>query len=147
MLVGVAPAARRHQMPLRHSERRVTVVRSSCNPLQSANGLKTGQGDQVLAYIEEHLDASLPAIELATLIGLSSCHFCRAFKIRFGLPPHAHVLQRRIERAKSLMLAEEDHSLAEIALACGLSDQSHLSRVFRRLLGDTPKAWRTRQLN
>jgi AraC-like DNA-binding protein len=115
--------------------------------LQSFNGLKTWQGNRVLAHIEEHLDRSLPTIELATLIGLSSSHFCRAFKVRFGLPPHAYVLHKRLECAKSLMLAGEDYPLAEIALACGLSDQSHLSRVFRRFVGDSPKAWRKRQLN
>ncbi len=147
LFAGAATAGRRHRMPFRHSGRPVVVARLSCGQLKPSHGLKSWQGDQVLAHIEEHLDRSLPAVELAALIGLSSSHFCRAFKVRFGLPPHAYVLQRRIAHAKSLMLAREDFSLAEIALSCGLSDQSHLSRVFRRIVGDTPKAWRTRQLN
>jgi AraC-like DNA-binding protein len=145
LLVSVAASARHHQMPLRRPERPMAPVGLSLNQIPFSSGLNAWQGNRALAHIEEQLDSPLPAIELAALIELSSSHFCRAFKVRFGLPPHAYVLQRRIERAKSLMLAREDHPLAEIALTCGLSDQSHLSLVFRRFVGEAPKAWRTRQ--
>ena len=48
---------------------------------------------------------------------------------------------RRMERAKTLMLTTRD-SLCQIALACGLCDQSHLNRLFRRVVGTSPWAWR-----
>ena len=35
-----------------------------------------------------------------------------------------------------------DAPLSEIALDCGLADQAHLSRLFRRIVGETPRAWR-----
>jgi AraC family transcriptional regulator len=112
---------------------------------RASQGLSADECRRVLAHIEEGLDGSLPAIQLAGVIRLSSRHFYRAFKVRFGMTLHTYVLQRRIKRAKSLMLAKRQLPLAEIALICGLSDQSHLSRVFRRLVGETPKAWRTRK--
>ncbi len=111
-----------------------------------AGGLASWRANRVLAHVEQHLDGPLRSDALAALAGLSTGHFIRAFKARFGLPPHAYVLQRRIERAKGLMLATEDRRLAQIALICGLADQAHLSRVFRRFVGETPNAWRARQL-
>jgi AraC-like DNA-binding protein len=142
---NAATAARHHQMPPRGSERPITSVKLGRNGIQSCGGPGAWQAERVLAHIEEQIDSPLPVIELAALVELSSSHFCRAFKVRYGLPPHAYVLQRRIERAKRLMLAKEDLPLAEIALTSGLSDQSHLSRVFRRFVGETPKAWRTQR--
>ena len=106
-------------------------------------GLAVWQAKRVLAEIEARLDASIRVAELAATVRLSSSYFCRAFKMSFGLPPHAYVMQMRVERAKRLML-ESATPLAEIALSCGLSDQAHLSRMFRQIAGESPNAWRRR---
>jgi AraC family transcriptional regulator len=81
---------------------------------------------------------------LATSFDISVGHFCRAFKCTFGMPARSWILQRRIELAEGLMLTK-DASLSEIALSCGMSDQSHFTRVFRRLVGETPSSWRQTQ--
>jgi AraC-like DNA-binding protein len=104
--------------------------------------LMAWQADRVLAHIEMQLETSLRAQELAALTRLSSSHFCHAFKVSFGVSPHAYVLRRRVERAKRLMVSAEAAPLADIALSCGLADQAHLSRVFRKLVGESPSAWR-----
>lgn len=147
LLKSGAACTCRHQVSLRRLERPMAIARLSRNPRQSFSGLNASQGNRVLAHIEQHLNGALPAVELATVLRLSSSHFSRAFKVRFGIPPHAYVLLRRIELAKTLMLANAGRPLADVALACGLSDQSHLARVFRRHVGETPRAWRKRQLN
>jgi AraC-like DNA-binding protein len=54
-------------------------------------------------------------------------------------------VQRSIEKAQRLMLLTDD-PLAQIALDCGLADQAHLSRWFRRLIGVSPAAWRKQRL-
>ncbi len=108
----------------------------------ASGGLKAWQVDRVLAYIETHIETSLLATELAALARLSGSYFFRAFKISFGQSPHAYILSRRVACAKRLMMSADPPSLAEIALCCGLADQAHLSRVFRRLVGETPGAWR-----
>jgi AraC-like DNA-binding protein len=79
--------------------------------------------------------------ELSTLAGLSSSHFQRAFKDSVGRTPCSYVSQLRIERSK-LMMRDTTQSLSQIALACGFSDQSHLSRLFRKCVGATPTQWR-----
>ena len=84
--------------------------------------------------------------DLAAHLCLSYTHFGRSFRVSFGLSPHRYVMHRRIELAQTLMLTTPA-DLSEIALTCGMSDQSHLTRVFRRIVGDTPRAWRRRRLS
>jgi len=63
------------------------------------------------------------------------------FKSAFGVPPHTYVLRRRIEVAQGLMLTTCE-PLSSIALACGMSDQSHFTKTFYRIVGETPNSWR-----
>jgi AraC-like DNA-binding protein len=79
--------------------------------------------------------------ELAALCGRSRSHFIRAFKQSTGMPPHRWLMMQRIKRAKDL-LRETNTPIAEIALTCGFSDQSHLTRVFSKAFGIGPGAWR-----
>jgi len=104
-------------------------------------GLAPWQMRRLTHYIDTHLQDALGIPVLAAIARLSPAHFCRAFKVSFGRTPHSYVLHRRLECAQRLMLTTEA-SLAQIALDCGLFDQAHLSRVFRRATGTTPNAWR-----
>jgi AraC-like DNA-binding protein len=108
----------------------------------SAGSLAPWQAKRVLAYIEANLETPLRASDLAAATRLSVGHFSRAFRITFGQPPHAWVMTRRVEKAKQLILLEDPVPLTEIARRCGLSDLAHLSRVFRKLVGYGPAAWR-----
>ena len=124
---------------------RAVLARGRVGPLcRARQGLATWQTERVLAYIEARLDMPLRAAELATVTRLSLSHFSRCFKVTVGQAPHEYVLRRRVERAKRLMLSDDAVSLAEIALRCGLSDQAHLSRVFRRFVAESPGAWQRR---
>lgn len=106
-----------------------------------AGGLARWQMIRLAGYVEAHLDQPIVQKALASQLRLSSGHFARAFKQSFGRTAHTYVMERRIERAKGLMLRTAT-PLCEIALSCGLSDQAHFSRVFRRVVGSTPLAWR-----
>ena len=106
-------------------------------------GLAPWQKRKVRNCIENGLEGPLPVEDLAKLASLSSSHFCRAFKKSFGEPPHAYVIRLRVERARTLMLNTSE-SLSQIALSCGLVDQAHLCRCFRRVTGTTPGVWRRR---
>jgi AraC family transcriptional regulator len=92
-------------------------------------------------YIDAHLAKRILVSDLSTLLQRSEAHFARAFKRTFGVGPHAYVLQRRIEKARQLMLTT-DEALIDIALACGMNDQAHLCKLFRQMTGQTPAAWR-----
>jgi AraC-like DNA-binding protein len=107
-------------------------------------GLAPWQRARITSYVDANLAKRLSTAELAALVRLSTSHFRRAFKASLGCSPHEYVIQCRIARAKTLML-ETGISLAQIALECGLADQAHLSRLFRRRVGISPSAWRRGQ--
>ncbi len=89
----------------------------------------------------ERLGEDLSLREPAAACGLSPGYFARAFKQSMGTPPHRWLLLQRVLRAKSL-LREVERPLADIAAACGFSDQSHFTRVFTSIAGASPGAWR-----
>jgi AraC family transcriptional regulator len=104
-------------------------------------GLSRAQRQLLNQYFEENLDRNLSLAELAGVVQLSVFHFTRKFRTEFGCPPHAYVTHKRIERAKA-QLARRDIPLKVVAANCGFSDQSHMTRLFRRLLGATPAEYR-----
>jgi AraC-like DNA-binding protein len=104
-------------------------------------GLAPWRIRRLRGFVEEHLSQSIRITDLSRVVGLSVPHFARAFGLSFGEPPHLYVIQRRLVRARHLMLTTE-MVLSEIALACGFNDQAHLCRLFRRYIGTTPAAWR-----
>lgn len=103
--------------------------------------LAAWQARRSVDYIEQHLGTKLTTEEIAAAIGLSKSHFSRAFKSTLGSSPMAYVAARRVERAKHLIVGSVE-SLAVVALECGFADQSHLNRLFRRVVGVTPGQWR-----
>ena len=104
-------------------------------------GLAGWQLRRVTAHVDTHLQGPIFTSTRAEIAQLSTGHFCRAFKVSTGETPHGYVVRQRIRRAQLLMRDTQD-TLSEIACACGLSDQAHLTRLFRRLVGTTPLAWR-----
>jgi AraC family transcriptional regulator len=96
---------------------------------------------RVIEYIEEHLDGNLSLEAMAAEVEISPVYLARAFKAAIGQSPHRYVLGRRIDRAKEL-LRNTEMPVIDVALAAGLSSQSHLSYWFRRYLGVTPAAYR-----
>jgi AraC family transcriptional regulator len=110
-------------------------------PRLASSGLTRNQARRVLDYIESDLGRHLTLVELAGVAGLSLHHFAHMFKRTLGLSPHQYVLERRVERAKTLM-RETHASLAEISLETGFSSQSHFTSAFCRLAGATPTQFR-----
>ena len=96
---------------------------------------------RVLLYIEANLENRIRNSDLAAVACLSVFYFNGVFRTTVGHSPHDYVIRRRVERAKHLMLST-DKTLAEIAAECGLTDQPHFTRLFRRFVGESPAAWR-----
>jgi AraC family transcriptional regulator len=103
-------------------------------------GLAAWQQRAVTSYIAEHLAEPISLASLAELVGLSTYHFCRAFKQSVGMPPHRYHTHQRIERAKAL-LAKPALSVTEIGLAMGFSETSSFTAAFRKVTGFTPSAY------
>ena len=110
---------------------------------RSAAGLAPHKLATVLDYIQARLSQDLSLAAIAAEIGVSRCHFATQFKQAMGLAPHQYVSQQRVEKAKRV-LRSQPHSIAEVALECGFSNQSHFTKVFKKQTGTTPKAYRER---
>lgn len=115
----------------------------ACPSVSPPGGLAGWQVRRAVAYIQANLESTIRVRDLARLTRLSASHFSRAFTRSFGQAPMTYVTGQRMELAKRLLLTTDD-SMCQIALACGMCDQAHLTRVFRRVVGDSPMAWRRR---
>ena len=92
-------------------------------------------------YINDNLSEDLTLGEIADAARLNPFYFSRIFRQSTGTSPHQYVLQRRVERAKRLLL-DRRLSLVEVALVVGFQNQSHFTALFHRLTGVTPKTYR-----
>jgi AraC family transcriptional regulator len=109
-------------------------------------GLAPWQVRRVLAHIEANLGTPIRNKDLAGIARLSTFHFNVAFRNSVSDSPHGYIIRRRVERAQGLMLSTQ-RSLSDIAAECGLADQAHLTRLFRRIVGESPAAWRRARVN
>ncbi|MEA2732679.1 MAG: AraC family transcriptional regulator [Acetobacteraceae bacterium] len=104
-------------------------------------GLAPWQERRAKELLIAQLNGEVTLEALAQECGLSRSHFARAFKTTTGLPPHRWLLDRRIERARELLL-NSALPIADVADLCGFADQSHFTRVFTNALGVSPGKWR-----
>ncbi|MEM9189049.1 MAG: AraC family transcriptional regulator [Myxococcota bacterium] len=96
---------------------------------------------RVLELVEQQLTGRVRLDDLAAAAGLSKAHFGRAFKAAIGVSPSRYVVDRRVARARQLLVSGE-LSLSHIAMSCGFSSQSHFTVAFRERVGMTPGAYR-----
>ncbi|HXU72847.1 MAG TPA: AraC family transcriptional regulator [Polyangia bacterium] len=90
-------------------------------------------------YLHAHVHGTVSLEDLASAVSASKYHLVHAFHRAVGMPPHRYHLLLRLGRARELLA--EGVSQADVAIALGFSDQSHLSRAFKRAFGITPGAW------
>jgi AraC family transcriptional regulator len=105
-------------------------------------GLSAWQERRATELIDARLGGTLALAELARECQLSVAQFSRAFRHSTGMPPHRYLTDRRVERAR-LLLLHSDLPLADVAVKCGFADQSHFTKVFRRWTGVSPGSLRT----
>jgi len=104
-------------------------------------GLSEWQKKKIIRYVDGNIGSKLRVSDLSEQVRLSVSRFSKAFNVTFGRPPYDYILSRRIEAAKHL-IASTNEPLSQIAHACGLSDQAHLSKIFKRIVGTSPLKWR-----
>lgn len=112
------------------------LVQSSLDPAAIVEREANRKLDRAADYIRDHCAAALKLEDICGAAGLSPSYLIRAFRQRYGMTPHAYLLNRRIELARGLL--KGGAAIAEVALATGFADQAHFQRTFKQLLAATP---------
>ena len=119
-----------------HSTRAVSAPRA-----EAVADATSARLSHVRDLIESALGEDLALERLAAEAGIAPHAFTSAFTKAFGTPPYRYVIERRVERAKS-MLRHTDLPVARIAHETGFASQSHLATTFKRSVGQTPGDYR-----
>ncbi len=96
----------------------------------------------VVDYIKKNLHQKLSIDSIARLAYVSKSNFFKMFKDELGTSPNDFILQERINRAKQLLAS--NNSIKETAFQTGFSDTNYFTRVFKQLVGVTPKSYQNR---
>lgn len=104
-------------------------------------GLGASRQRRVLDHIDAHLGEDISLKALARDAGLSRDHFAKAFKASLGMSPHRYIGERRVHRAKELLL-DRSQSITDVALDLGFASHSHFTDTFRKATGITPSRYR-----
>ena len=136
--------ARRIGIPNMSARSPVSNVSTQPNHPITIPRIRGGLSPKTLRRVQDHITANLGQKitneALAQVANLSPSHFARAFKDSQGVAPHRYILECRVKRTQELLATEL--SLSEIAVEVGFSDQSHLTRWFREVVGVTPGSYR-----
>lgn len=113
------------------------IVRHTYNPPALGRaGREEASIRRVIDFLDAHFAQDLAVGALAAVACLSPYHFIRVFARQTGLTPHAWLMQLRARKAKALL--DQGLAIADVAAQTGFSDQSHLTKTFKRILGYTP---------
>ena len=115
--------------------RRYGIAGSACEGRREHEGVR-----QVRIHLETFFGNRIRLGPLATSVNLSVFQLIRLFRVATGLPPYAYLEQIRIDRAITML--REGVPVSEVAFRTGFSDQSHLTRFFKRLTGVPPGRYR-----
>ena len=140
-IVSVHVDLERSGSTLKNEERLLSLLRSIVDrhAARSASARAPASSGPVLSarrYIDENYARAVRLAELSSMCGLSPFHLIRSFSDSVGMTPHSYLMQVRATRARDLLLAGIPISTS--AFECGFSDQSHLTRTFKRIFGVTP---------
>ena len=99
------------------------------------------QLNEVIRYIDEHLDGEIRLAQLASIAHVSPAYFSTLFKRYNGLSPVEYVVHRRIQRAIEL-IRTTSMNLTDIAMSCGFNNSTNFYKAFRKVTGRTPVSYR-----
>lgn len=117
-----------------------TEGRRDCDETRSVSSLTYEQSRRAIEMMNATGGTRVSMIDLSSELGLSQWHFSRQFRKTTGQSPYQFLLRSRVERARRLL--ESGHPISEVAAITGFTDQSHMHRHFRRILGTTPGSLR-----
>jgi AraC-like DNA-binding protein len=115
------------QLILRHTDDAPVVEEVSADPVYVS---------EIQNYIKTHYADPISLDDLASLVDLTPCYMLRLFHKTIGMPPHAYLTLIRARQAKQMLA--NGVPIADAAALTGFTDQSHLTKRFKRVFGFTP---------
>ena len=135
------------KVPLRDAMNRIVGTAGVTRPLSQLPAGMPSPSDSPLStairFISQHYGERITNERLAQVCGLSVRAFERQFRASYHSSPHDYVRQLRVRMSCSPLVFSRK-SLAAVATEFGFSDQSHFTKEFRRVMGETPRAYRAR---
>jgi AraC-like DNA-binding protein len=116
-------------------------VQNKLNPAVLPDHDASRQLTRAAEFIAENCTRSLKLEDICEAADLSASHLIRAFKQRYGMTPHAYLINRRIQYSRAQL--RRGRVIADVALDAGFADQAHLQRIFKRLVAATPGQYRS----
>ncbi len=110
-------------------------------PLSTAQSKQLSHLAALISWIEEHYTQRITLEELATRAGLSEKYLCRFFKEYTSYTPIVFINRMRVERAAA-DIRDKKISLTEAAYANGFNDSAYFSKIFREVMGMTPREYK-----
>ncbi len=92
-------------------------------------------------YVFDNLSSPLRLEDLSRVAGMSPHRFLVAFRRAFGFTPAQYLIRERV-RAAMRLLRDTRYEITRVAFDCGFSSHSHLSTVFKRYTGKSPRDYR-----
>lgn len=97
---------------------------------------------EVEKYIQNNLCNAITLSDISKAIGYNEFYIIRVFKKKFGLTPHAFLINKRVEKARQELTQNRDINLSQLSCDVGFYDQSHFSKVFKRVFAKTPNNYK-----
>lgn len=106
----------------------------------------SNQLKKALDYIDENYMNDIKITTLSEMSHMSDSTFLRTFKRDFSLTPKRYIISRRLKKVAEFLVSS-NKPFCEISIQCGFSDQSHMTREFKRVTGITPSAYQRKMKN
>jgi AraC family transcriptional regulator len=114
------------------------VVSGASNRSIPPPGLPENTRQRVEDYVADNLDRHIGIDRLCSVAGLSKHRMFEAFRRTFGTSPKQYIIARRLQRARTMLVAT-DRSIVDVALECGFSSHSHMTSTFRSQMNLLPR--------
>ena len=105
--------------------------------LQSRNGIRNAHMAKAISIMTEGLEDPVSPTVIAEELGISTRQLERLFGKFLNTSPKKYYMELRLDKARNL-LVQTDHSITDVALACGFENSGHFSRAYRTAFGHAP---------
>jgi len=123
-----------------------TLLKSPIEKIANKNNEQTLFQEKVEQYIQNNIYSITSLSELSKYMNLSEGHFCRVFKKEFNTRPFNYINKVKIELAKQILLNTND-TMSELSTKLNFYDQSYFIKIFKNIVGCTPKQYRVNKMN